>query len=103
MSRLTRGVGCQRYPVSKAMTFSETALRLPSTVTSVGNAARGGLSVVKLKLRSRSARDGVRTARDTAAHTACVGSGFQMTRRLGCTSKPPQLVYSNFEPRISDR
>jgi hypothetical protein len=40
------------------------------------------------KVMSDSPRDGVRTARDTAAHRVWPSAGDQRRRALGCASKP---------------
>ena len=46
-------------------------------------------------------RDGVRTARDTAAHSRVRSFGCQATRRLGSTCKPLKVDCSSFTPAIS--
>ncbi len=51
--------------------------------------------------KSWSTRDGVRTARETAAHAAQVGSGDQSNRAVGWYSKSAKLLVSNLTPNVA--
>ena len=76
-------------PPRSAISFSETKLS--------PGASKGRNS------SWRSIRDGVRTARETAAQSRVRSSGCQAMRRLGRTSRPVKLVCSSLSPAISDR
>ena len=45
-------------------------------------------------------RDGVRTARETAAHTVCLSLGVHASRALGWNSNPVKLLTENLEPKV---
>jgi hypothetical protein len=51
--------------------------------------------------RSRSKREGSRTARDTAPHTVCEAAGLHRARRPGCDSMPVKLFRSSFSPGVT--
>ena len=78
-SKDTRDDGCTRYPSSVATSVSLAKPVLPDssgTPRSVSNRT------------SRSSRDGVRTARDTAPHSVVRGLGVHRRRAVGWNSNP---------------
>src|SRR5690242_12730081 len=87
MEIVARDSGCERQPASYAISFSDSK-------------SGDGLTMPGAE-RSRSRRDGERTAREIAAHRKFFGSAAKPARTLGITAQPLRLLYSNLDPIVT--